>query len=257
MQFVCVVQQAHIMATDRGRRTGLHLVCTERKNLANQEAVARLLIRSGVDMTFKDEDGCTAEKTARSKGLLSLAEIVAVDPLHRAISGGPAGAGLEAKSAEDLPPAGETPLMVAAYEGDNAVLRVLLSESRPEEVRAVDPVMHRTALHFACYWGHAESCALLMRARADSTQVDMNGWSGLHMAAIHGHSAVLKALLFAEADVANPPQSTAQQPSAEGRSAATSIVNLPNVERETALHLAAKCCSASSIRVLLDAKVRF
>lgn len=93
---------------------------------------------------------------------------------------------------------GNTPLMVAAYNGHTEIVRLLLEEGAQIGVRNAEG---RTALMFASTGSFPETVALLLRHGADPNATDEGeGWSALMFAAAEGHGEVVRTLLEGGAD---------------------------------------------------------
>lgn len=96
-------------------------------------------------------------------------------------------------------PDGHTPLLDAAREGHDAVVRTLLG--RGADASLTDHLMKATAAHKAAYNGRAETLATLVRdpRLALDAQGPYNGFTALHDAVWHGHLASVRVLLAAGA----------------------------------------------------------
>lgn len=117
--------------------------------------------------------------------------------------------------------AGLTPLHLAAYSGDENVVRLLLNSSgvsvdqpssqnvrhsltfiRPFQNSLISSFQGFTALHLACRGGHtAVSGLLLSRSTGLLVTADRHGRSPLHVAAAHGHDRLAELLLGQGADI--------------------------------------------------------
>ena len=76
-------------------------------------------------------------------------------------------------------PAGDVPLIMAAYLGHTEITRLLLEADA--DVTAIDPGMKATALHAAAYAGRAEPAKLLIEYGIDiDAQGPYNGYAALH-----------------------------------------------------------------------------
>ena len=114
-------------------------------------------------------------------------------------------------------------LFEAAKAGDNDLLASLLGAGDDPSQTDTDG-SGNTALHWGAFWGHAESCRVLLQhgVAADSRSADQS--TPLHMAAAGGHEACAAALLQAGA-----------QPSAvddDGRTALTKALMLGAAQGE-------------------------
>lgn len=85
-----------------------------------------------------------------------------------------------------------TPLMVAAQEGQEAVVRLLLQ--RHAQVHACNPG-GLTVLHLAAAGGHERVVSLLLRSGADSSRTCQGGSTALMNASWAGHLGVVQQLL--------------------------------------------------------------
>ncbi|MFD8686686.1 ankyrin repeat domain-containing protein [Streptomyces sp. NPDC059651] len=96
-------------------------------------------------------------------------------------------------------PDGHTPLLDAAREGHDAVVRTLLD--RGADASLTDHLMRATAAHKAAYNGRADVLATLVRdpRLALDAQGPYNGYTALHDAVWHGHLASVRVLLAAGA----------------------------------------------------------
>jgi ankyrin repeat protein len=74
---------------------------------------------------------------------------------------------------------GQSPLILAAYQGDTEIVRLLLEAGA--DVAAVDPEMEATALHAAAYAGSTAAAKLLVEHGVDiDRQGPRNGFTALH-----------------------------------------------------------------------------
>jgi ankyrin repeat protein len=95
---------------------------------------------------------------------------------------------------------GDSPLIMAAYQGDTEIVRLLLEAGA--DVGALDPGMKATALHAASYAGHAAPARLLIQYGIDiDKQGPYNGYTALHDAIWQNHVEVAQVLIEAGADL--------------------------------------------------------
>lgn len=91
-------------------------------------------------------------------------------------------------------PVGETPLMLAALRGQEALVVQMVARGAQVNQRGW------TALHYAATGGHARIAAFLIGAHADVNAESPNGTTALMMAAMYGNAASVKLLLESGAD---------------------------------------------------------
>lgn len=95
---------------------------------------------------------------------------------------------------------GDAPLVMAAYEGHNEIVKMLLEAGA--DVTAVDPGMKATALHAAAYAGRTEACKLLIAYKIDiDKQGPKNGYTALHDALWQSNIETAKVLIDAGANL--------------------------------------------------------
>src|SRR5207248_4670554 len=93
---------------------------------------------------------------------------------------------------------GQTPLLVACFNGFADIVRELLAAGANPLI--VDYLLKATPLHKAAFAGHPECAQILL----DHGVVDVNaqgpynGYTALHDSVWHGHTEVLKVLLAAD-----------------------------------------------------------
>jgi uncharacterized protein len=74
---------------------------------------------------------------------------------------------------------GDSPLIMAAYEGHTEIVRLLLEAGA--DVKALDPSMKATALHAAAYTGRTGAARLLIQHGVEiDRQGPRNGYTALH-----------------------------------------------------------------------------
>jgi ankyrin repeat protein len=98
---------------------------------------------------------------------------------------------------------GRTPLLVAAHDGNAGAVAALLAAGADQTL--ADAYMHAVPAHKAAYSGHAEVLRLLANApRFDvviNAQGPFNGYTPLHDAVWHGHTACVRVLVDAGAQL--------------------------------------------------------
>jgi ankyrin repeat protein len=91
---------------------------------------------------------------------------------------------------------GDSPLIMAAYEGHTDIVRCLLEAGA--DVRALDPSMHATALHAAAYAGRTEAARLLIQYGIEiDRQGPRNGYTALHDAIWQNHVDTARVIIEA------------------------------------------------------------
>jgi uncharacterized protein len=100
----------------------------------------------------------------------------------------------------ELDSEGNAPVVMAAYQGDSAILKLLLDAGA--DVSAVDPDMKATALHAAAYAGRTEAARLLIQAGIDvNRQGPVNGYTALHDAIWQNNIETAEVLIEGGADL--------------------------------------------------------
>lgn len=100
----------------------------------------------------------------------------------------------------ELDSSNDAPLVMAAYEGRNEIVKLLLEAGA--DVAAVDPGMKATALHAASYAGRTEAAKLLIAYKIDiDKQGPYNGYTALHDAIWQSHIETAKVIIEAGADL--------------------------------------------------------
>ena len=100
----------------------------------------------------------------------------------------------------ELDGSGDAPLVMAAYEGRNEIVKLLLEAGA--DVAAVDPGMQATALHAAAYAGRTEAAKLLIAYKIDiDKQGPYNGYTALHDALWQNHIETAKVIIEAGANL--------------------------------------------------------
>jgi ankyrin repeat protein len=89
--------------------------------------------------------------------------------------------------------AGQTPLHLAADQGNSSVTRILLEQGALVDV--VETAAGHTPLHYAARHGHTDLCELLIRFGADPDALTGNMDTPLHLAIEAGQAGVVAVLL--------------------------------------------------------------
>ena len=159
----------------------------------------------------------------------------------------------------NLNAASTTPLHIAAQQGHEAVVRLLLG--RGASIDATDQE-HRTALHTAAQQGHEAVARLLLGHGASIDATDHESRTPLHTAAQQGHEAMVRLLLDRGASIAaldtnnwTPLHSAAQQ----GHEAVArllldqgALIDATDKDADTPLHIAAWYGHKLVVRLLLE-----
>ena len=100
-------------------------------------------------------------------------------------------------------PDGFTPLHLAAFFGQPAVVKWLLERGADPNAVAKNPTMVQP-LHSAVASGQIESVVALIDGGADVNAAQQGGWTPLQAAAMHNRLEMVRSLLAAGADVSQP-----------------------------------------------------
>jgi ankyrin repeat protein len=158
---------------------------------------------------------------------------------------------------------GQTPMHRAAFVGAIEALRALLDYGANVKVRDEG---RQLPIHKAAMMGRQAALQLLLQRDPNSVNAEANdGWTCLHLAAHHGHSAAVEILLRYGADV-TLRDAERMQPLHRAASAATSgnvetcqvllragaDITAGDVSRWTPLHHACEAGAAMVVRALLQ-----
>jgi ankyrin repeat protein len=187
-------------------RTPLHLAA-----MRGHRGVVSLLLGAGASKEARDLEGCTPIALSARHGhgeIVELLEAAGANPdvrdeSHRSVSlnAGPEGPlpadpklrkllAIEEPSEQDEEveeedPYRGTPLHLAAADGDAEAVSALLNAEFMTDVRDGEGY---TALHIAALHGHEGPVTMLLQKGADQTIRERNqSWTALHLAAIEGH----------------------------------------------------------------------
>ena len=166
----------------------------------------------------------------------------------------------------------ETALHYATYKGHEAIAKLLLdhgakvdalADIRPyyaQHLRPSQPHRKWTSLHLAASLGQSNIVRLLLRRGAKVAQLDDDGHTPLHLAAVaDAHNVVehLEADIYTPADIKahawTPPEQAPQEQHGDQVSGRAFMMNLVNNKKQTALHLAASFRSEQVVAQLIKA----
>ena len=247
---------ASVTAKNKKLQTALHLATSSRSWWAHS-SVVKALIEAGTDINGQDEDGTTPLMEAAYRGddqkvqelIRAGASVTAKNKklqtaLHLAISSRSrwaqwkghssvvkalieAGADVNGQD-ED----GTTPLMKAAYRGDDQMAHELIRAGA--SVTAKNKKL-QTALHLATssrsWWAHSSVIKVLIEAGADINGQDEDGTTPLMQAAYKGHYYAVLELIRAGA----------------------SVTAMNQQQKQRALHIACKESHSSVVKALIEA----
>lgn len=179
-------------------------------------AMVDFLVQEGAILSIRTHYGVTALDVARRDGLDDIARIL--DAAERALATAVEGQRLHTAAQDGDPEAvrrligegahvnekspnaggyydGHTPLMVAAVGGNAAIVGELLAAGA--NPRLVDHLMKATPGHKAGYNGHVEVARVLVEhgGLELDAQGPYNGYTALHDAIWHGHTAAARAYI--------------------------------------------------------------
>ncbi|KAM3180400.1 hypothetical protein ACTXT7_016356, partial [Hymenolepis weldensis] len=166
--------------------------------LNNNILLVKLLIALGADPDQQDACGRTTLSVVVLEGLVKMAKVILFTPTTCIRSG--SGDGGKKKLTTGLVGAnpliaddeGRFPLHIAAWQGDLAMVHLLIQVGTPVDVRDKE---NRTPLHSAAWQNHAKTCGALIELGANINAVCSQGASALCIAAQEGHLAVCEMLL--------------------------------------------------------------
>jgi ankyrin repeat protein len=180
-----------------------------------RSALVEALLTAGARLDLRGRMGYTALDVARRDGL---DEIIALIEAREAELERKRGAqrlmtAVEAHDPDDvaaalaegvdlnaLSPDGFTPLMVAAQNGDAAIVELLVAAGA--SARVLDPLMRATPAHKAGYRGHPAALGALLGGDVElDAQGPYNGYTALHDAVWHGHADCARILIEAGARI--------------------------------------------------------
>ncbi|CAL8351048.1 unnamed protein product [Lota lota] len=197
-------------AADRSRTTALHLAAEEGFN-----RVVRQLVKSGALINSVDSSGCTPLHMAAHKAHKGICRTLLSSggnpdprnkhgwtPMHLAASKGHKTTMLELESqGSSVNAKGEnewTPLHIACKHGHGDLVADLLAAKA--EPNVVESKVGWTPLHLACINCSFTSVLQLILHQAEVNAVNKYNDTPLHLAANHGCTAIVKALLLNGAD---------------------------------------------------------
>ncbi|VDK20228.1 unnamed protein product [Taenia asiatica] len=161
--------------------------------LNNNVPLVKLLMALGADPDQQDSCGRTTLSVVVLEGLVKMAKVLLFTPTACNKGGGKkqphASMGANPLIADDE---GRFPLHIAAWQGDLALVHLLLQVGTPVDVRDKE---NRTPLHSAAWQNHAKTCNALIELGANINAVCSQGASALCIAAQEGHTAVCEVLL--------------------------------------------------------------
>ncbi|MDO9438772.1 ankyrin repeat domain-containing protein [Hydrogenophaga sp.] len=197
-----------------------------------------LLMAAGADVNFADKNGTTALHQACGRHNLLRVQRLLERPAILLLDGKP---GTVAQVLNQIDNDGDTPLLYAIDEGDDAeaVVKFLLKQP------GIDPDLANKVgeapLHLACRLGVLGIVRLLVNAGANIERPDAEGATPLHLASEEGAFEVVKWLL----DRLAMPMANGQ------RRDMSKVLNNPNGDGDAPLHLATEQEHKEVVRALL------
>ncbi|XP_033742446.1 ankyrin repeat domain-containing protein 50-like isoform X2 [Pecten maximus] len=176
----------------------LHRAC----ELGHVDIVLQLL-SAGADVNRKNQYGMTAVWKMAAEGKFDMLNLLLQHP----------NVDVALPSGDNSIPAMNshtTPLIMAARKSHDAVAE-LLCQQCSNDVNRTDG-QRRTALHYAANNGNDEMTAMLIQRGANIDCVDEDGVTPLYTASKHGHTAIVRRLLTAGADISTSTSTESASP---------------------------------------------
>ncbi|KAH0268440.1 hypothetical protein KCU91_g9407, partial [Aureobasidium melanogenum] len=218
-----LVDQKLVKRHDKHGRLPLHCAAAQ-----NNKDVILILKEHGANL-----EACT-ENPNRSTAMHIAAENGCLEAMQQLVD---CGAVVDSKQAD-----GSTALHLAAKGGHMSTLLYCLTMDMP--INTVFGPANTTALHDAASSGHVDVVLALLEKGADRMSVMRDGATPMHLAAAQGRVGVISVLLTGKQLDSHPADQIVSEVDKK-------LLEYPNRNKETGLHLAVKSGRRDAVKMLL------
>lgn len=170
-----IAEQSNLNSSTHSTNTAQQMQIAAQEGRIN---VLRYLIeKQKVSPDIRDKNNMTPLHCAAGSGNLSAVEYLIAS-----------GANINARESSGL-----IPIHFAAYQGHTHIVKFFIEKYSID--KDVQGVRNRTSLHLAAFNGKLDTVTYLIAQKADLYALDLDGVMPIHLAAINGHTHVLKHLI--------------------------------------------------------------